>query len=131
MLDGEFGDFLQFFDWLNRTGWVGREIQHDHSRFVGDCSSHVFCLENKFVFNFGLNRDGLSIGHDDARAVTHVAGLVINHFVAGIQKGTTREVEGFGNADGYENFLLRIVGDIELAGHVFGNGFSKRKQPEV
>jgi hypothetical protein len=56
---------------------------------------------------------------------------VVNDFIAGIQQGAEGEVEGFGDADGDDDFLDRIVGDMEFPGNVFGDAFAQFEQAEI
>ena len=51
----------------------------------------------------------------DARRVTHVARLVINHFVAGIDQRAQSDVHRFTDANGDQDFVLRIVCDAKIA----------------
>lgn len=55
------------------------------------------------------------MGEGDAGVVRNVARLVVQHLVVGIDDGAEGEVDGFGDANGHDDFVLGIVGDFEVS----------------
>ena len=121
VFDGEAGDFLQFLRRFDGAGGIGGEIQHEDFRLVRERRFDIAGHEGEVVFRAGGDGDGNPVGHGDAGVVGDVAGLVVDDFVARVEEGAEGEVERLGDADGDEDLVFRIVGDVEVGLDVSGD----------
>ena len=121
LLDGELGDGLELGTVGGAAGRVRREIQDEQlaARLPGGAEGGW--IERELVGSHGANRDGFGVAERDARRVAHVAGLVVEHLVAGIQGRAEQDVEGFGDANGAENLGLGIILRAVVLGDIAGD----------
>ena len=121
LLDGELGDGLELGAVGGATGRVRREVQDEQltARLPGGAEGRR--IKRELVGGHGADRDGFAVAERDARRIAHVAGLVVEHLVAGIQGRAEQDIEGFGHADGAKDFSLRIVFRAVVLGDVTGD----------
>ena len=113
VLDGELRNAFEVGPGGAGSSRVGREIEHQHPRTRRDGGGEVFRAQRKTVLSLGLNRHRNPMRHDDARAVGHIARLVIDHFIARVHQRAQGEIDGFGNAHGDQNLTRRIIADVK------------------
>ena len=75
--------------------------------------------------------DGDAVRHDHTRAVAHVAGLVVEDFVAGVDERAQGEVNGLAHAHRHDDLRGRIVGDVEVLGDVTRDALAEARQAEI
>ena len=121
LLDGELGDGLELGAVGGTAGRVRREVQNEQlaTRLPGGAEGGR--IKRKLVGGHSANRDGFGVAERDARRIAHIAGLVVEHLVAGVQGRAEQDIEGFGNADGAEDFGLGIVFRAVVFGDVAGD----------
>ncbi len=66
-----------------------------------------------------------TVSETDSWSVTHVAGFVVNYFVAGIDDGAKTEVHRFTDADRDQDFRFRIIGNLKILLYTDGDGFAQ------
>ena len=74
-------------------------------------SFELLCGQLKGVFCLGFNNDGLATAKSGDGLVANVTGLGNNDFIAGGSDCADAGVNGFGAANGYENFAHRVIGN--------------------
>ena len=121
LLDGELGDGLEFGAIGGAAGRVGREVQDEQLAAGLPGGAQGGRIERELVGGDGADRDGLGVAERDARGVAHVAGLVVEHLIAGVEHGAQEDVERFGDADGAEDLGLGVVFRSVVTGDVAGN----------
>lgn len=84
----------------------------------GDCEAEI-------VIGASFDADGDAAGEDDGGAVGDEAGLVVDDFVAGVEDGTEGDIDGFGDADGDEDFVEGVVVAAEMLCDVGGDGLAE------
>ena len=131
VLDAELGDAFEILLRRDRAGRVGREIEHQHAALRRDRGGEFLRFQREAVLLAGLDRHRLAVGHDDARTVGNVAGLVVDHLFARIEQRAQREIDRLGHADGDEHLGRRVVRNVEEPADVARDRLAQRKQAEV
>ncbi len=125
MLHAEVGDVLDVLFQENRAGRIAREVEHQHTRLRRDGLLQHGAREAELIFGTRLDADRHAAGHQDGRSVAHEAGLVVDHFVAGIGDRAQSDVDGLADAHRHENLRLRIVFRAELARDIAADGLAQ------
>ena len=75
--------------------------------------------------------DGLAAGQLDARRVGHEARLVVDHLVAGIDRGAHGRIDALRRADGDDQLGARVVVDAVPIAQVGGDQLAQLDHPAV
>ena len=118
LLDGELGDGLELGAIGGAAGRVGREVQDEQLAAGLPGGAQGGRIERELVGGDGADRDGLGVAERDARSVAHVAGLVVEDLVAGVERRAQEDIERLGDADGPEDLGLGIVFRTVITGDV-------------
>ncbi len=114
VFDAKRGDAFEFFAGLGGSGGVAGKVHHERARARGDALLELLGCEAEVVGGEGGHGNGDAVCEGDTGVVGDVARLVVQHLVAGVDDGAKGEINGFGNADGDDDFGLWVVGDFEV-----------------
>ena len=81
------GDFFEFRRLHRGTGGIRGKIQHERAGAGCDDLFQILGAQGKSILRTGADRHGNAMRHRDRGCVGHIARLVVDHLVAGIQQG--------------------------------------------
>lgn len=131
MTNTDCGDFFEFRRLHRGAGRIRREIQHESAGAGCDDLFQILGAQGKSILRAGADGHGNAMRHSDRGGVRNIAGLVVDHLVAGIQQGAEREIDRFGDAHGDKNLGKRFVADGEMFVDVIGNTPAQARQTEI
>ena len=119
-LASERGDVFQVRPTHDCTGRVVGKIQHQQLRLRRAFRLKHRARQAETILGFRLHCERHAAGEKNRRAIRDVARLVIQHFLAGVDERTQREIQRLADADGDEHFVVGVVFRAEILGDVFG-----------
>ena len=125
------GDLPQLLQRQDRSGGIGREVQHQDAGLVRDRLLQGVRAERELLLGTGGHGHGNAASQQDAGAVGDIAGLVVEDLVAGIEQGAERDVDGLGDTHGDDDFVVGVVGDGEMLLDVGGDRPAKARRAEI
>ena len=115
----------------NAAGGVIGEREDEEFGPGGDGRLQLLGGQPEVVFLFERDRHRHAEGQLDDRRVGDIAGFRDQDLVPRLDKRPDAEVDPLAAADGDEDLVLRVVGEVEPVFHVFGNRLAQLHQPGV
>ena len=86
LFPSELSQFFKYFDSRNRTGWVIRGVNNNHSGLLRNPAPKVFYVRFELIFLSDWNRDGNRSRHLSAGEVMEPTGIRNENLVSGVEK---------------------------------------------
>ena len=131
MLDREGGNPSQILFGDRGSRRIVGEVEHQELGAVGNQRLEQPAVKAKTLLATSLRGHRAPMRHSHDGCVRDVARLVVQDLVAGVQQGPNREIHGLTDPDRDQDFLVRVVGELEGARDVVRDGAAQTRDAEV
>src|SRR4051794_36963624 len=131
MAEHQLSNLLQLSTRHRAPCGVRRKIQHQHFAARGDGLLDRFGADCETKICSAWNGHRYPVCHGDPRRIAHIARLVVEDLIPGIDHGSEGKVHRLADANRNQNFAFWIVANLKMFMQTHRNGFAQFEQTQV